>query len=251
MFFRSYWGKIGQFEQGSAANIFAVMTSVQVDNAPLDRPRARSRGRWIFALVTVAVLASLAGGYIATHVGQWEDMVRPRKWRTVEPGSIYASGQINHRLIRSVLVDNHVNVIICLLADDLSDPDVLAEVQAAQDLGIERHNYILSGDGTGDIRQYADAVAELADCVNAHKVVLLHCSSGAQRSNGATYFYRVLVQNWKPADAEAEMERNSFDPHSNPLLIPYLNSHMEEMSDLLMQKSVIGKVPDPLPQIPQ
>jgi protein tyrosine phosphatase (PTP) superfamily phosphohydrolase (DUF442 family) len=225
------------------------MTSVQLNNVPSDQPRVRSRGRRIFVGIAILAIVSLPGGYIAMHLGQWEDMVRPRKFRTVEPGSIYASGQINHRLIRQVLVDNHIQVIICLLADDPVDPDVLAEQQAAQDLGIVRYNYNLSGDGTGDIQQYADAIAELSQSVQAHQTVLLHCSSGAQRSNGATYFYRVLVEHWAPADAEAEMERNGFDPHSNPLLIPYLNAHMREMADLLVQKSVINQVPDPLPQI--
>jgi hypothetical protein len=45
------------------------------------------------------------------------------------------------------------------------------------------------------------------------------------------------------------MFRNGHDPRENPLLIPYLNEHMAEMADLLVQKGVIGSVLNPLPRI--
>jgi protein tyrosine phosphatase (PTP) superfamily phosphohydrolase (DUF442 family) len=195
------------------------------------------------------VLASLLIYYVSAHAGAWKDRFVPRKWRVVEPGRIYASGQIDRHLIHQMLSDNHIGEIICMLGDDKSDPDVAAELQTAAEMGIERHNYPLSGDGTGDIHQYANAVTELVVAQKAGRAVLLHCSSGSQRSNGATFYYRVLVQHKDADEAAAEMIRNSHNPRENPLLIPYLNSHMAEMADLLVQRSVIEQAPSPLPQI--
>jgi protein tyrosine phosphatase (PTP) superfamily phosphohydrolase (DUF442 family) len=205
--------------------------------------------RPLFVWPAGLILAGLLGWFVAAHVGAWKDRLVPRKWRVVEPGQIYASGQIDRHLIRQILVDNHIKEIICLLGDDLIDPDVAAERQAAADLGIERHNYNLSGDGTGDIRQYADAVTELVAAQKAGRSVLVHCSSGAQRSNGTTYFYRVLIQHQDANQAAAEMLRNGHNPRENPLLIPYLNEHMAEMAAILAQRGVIDQIPGPIPQI--
>src|ERR1700722_18924610 len=116
-------------------------------------------------------------------------------------------------------------------------------------MGIQRFVDPLMGDGTGDIHSYANAVTQVAEARKENKPVLLHCSSGAQRSNGATFYYRVLVQHWNADDAAREMIRNGHSPRSNPLLIPYLNAHMREMASLLLASGVIDHVPEPLPQI--
>lgn len=215
-------------------------------------PQSTQRGHrsvhvWRWGIV--AVLAALAIWYVCDHFGRWKDRFVARKFRTVEAGQIYASGQIDRHLIRQILIDHQIKEIVCLVADDPSDPDVAAELQAARDLGIERFDYPLAGDGTGDIHAYAQAVARMKEAVDRGKPILVHCSSGAQRSNGAVYFFRVLVQGRGADDAAAEMMRYGHNPRANPALIPYLNSHIGELAALLVQKSVIDHVPDPLPQI--
>jgi protein-tyrosine phosphatase len=115
-------------------------------------------------------------------------------------------------------------------------------------MGIQRFVDPLLGDGTGDIHQYANAVQQVVQARKAGRVVLVHCSSGAQRTNGAIYFYRVLIEHANPDDAAREMMRNGHDSHSNPALIPYLNSHIAEMAQLLKQRGVIDSIPDPMPQ---
>lgn len=204
--------------------------------------------RWI-RWVVIFIVGALAVWYVCDHFGRWKDRFVARKFRTVEAGRIYASGQINRHLIRQILIDNQIKEIVCLVADDPSDPDVAAELQAVRDLSIKRFDYSLSGDGTGDIHAYAEAVARMKEAVDQGKPILVHCSSGAQRSNGAVYFYRVLVQGRTADDAAAEMIRNGHNPSANPALIPYLNSHIGELSALLVRKSVIDHVPNPLPQI--
>jgi len=210
---------------------------------------APARRVWPWKWIVCIVLAIAGIWYVCEAAGRWKDRFIPRKLRTVEAGRIYASGQIDRHLLRQILVDDHIKVIVSLVGDDPTDPDVAAEIQMAGDLGIQRFVDPLMGDGTGDIHSYASAVKQMVDAQSQGKAVLLHCSSGAQRSNGATFYYRVLVQHWNADDAAREMTRNGHSSHSNPALIPYLNSHMREMAGLLVQDGVIDHIPDPLPQI--
>jgi len=203
----------------------------------------------LLAWVIASILVGLAFWYVCDNAGRWKDRFVPRKLRTVEAGQIYASGQIDRHLLRNVLADDHIKVIVSLVSDDPTDPDVAAEIQAANELGIQRFVDPLIGDGTGDIHSYANAVSQIVAARAENKPVLVHCSSGAQRSNGATFYYRVLVQHWNADDAAREMTRNGHSSRSNPALIPYLNSHMREMAGLLVQDGVIDHIPDPLPQI--
>jgi protein tyrosine phosphatase (PTP) superfamily phosphohydrolase (DUF442 family) len=201
--------------------------------------------RW----VVIIVIGVVAVWYVCETAGRWKDRFVPRKLRTVDAGQIYASGQIDRHLLPQVLSDNRIKTIVSMVADDPTDPDVAAEIQAARDMQIDRYVDPLNGDGTGDIHAYANAIKQMADATKQQKPVLLHCSSGAQRSNGATFYYRVFIEHWNPDDAAKEMVTNGFSARSNPLLIPYLNSHMREMGQLLVNSGVIEQMPDPLPQI--
>jgi protein tyrosine phosphatase (PTP) superfamily phosphohydrolase (DUF442 family) len=207
----------------------------------------RSRRWWLWAIAFL--LAALGIWFVCDNAGRWKDRLIARKLRTVDAGQIYASGQIDRHLIRRVLGDDRIQVIVCLVADDPSDPDVAAELAASKELSIERFVDPLGGDGTGDFHSYADAVMQMAAAQKSGKPVLVHCSSGAQRSNGATYLYRVLVEHWDADAAAREMFRNGHDPRANPALIPYLNLHIGEIAAILVDKGVIDHIPDPLPQI--
>jgi protein tyrosine phosphatase (PTP) superfamily phosphohydrolase (DUF442 family) len=225
--------------------LMATMETTEAQIPELAPPRRVNPWKWVF----IPILAALAIWYICDNAGKWKDRFVPRKLRTVEAGQIYASGQIDRHLLRQVLIDDRIKVIVSLVSDDPTDPDVAAEMQAASELGIQRFVDPLIGDGTGDIHAYANAITQIAQAQKENKPVLLHCSSGAQRSNGATYYYRVLVQHWNADDAAREMTRNGHRSRSNPALIPYLNSHIREMAGLLVQDGVIDQIPDPLPQI--
>jgi protein tyrosine/serine phosphatase len=211
---------------------------------------ARAKPR-VWKWVGIVLVAGMGIWYICDNAGRWKDRFVPRKFRTVDAGQIYASGQIDRHLLREVLADNHIKTIVSLVADDPTDPDVDAEIQTAREMQIDRHVFPLNGDGTGDIHSYATAVKQIVDATKESKPVLLHCSSGAQRSNGATFYYRVFIEHWNADDAAREMVTNGFSPHSNPYLIDYLNSHMREMAELLAANGAIEKIPDPLPQIQQ
>lgn len=227
------------------------LSEVETGHHPKQSTPCRRGPAWILGKITALLILAGIVWYVTANFGVWKDRFVPRKFRVIDPGMIYASGQINHHLIRRILIDNKIRRIICLDADDLNDPDVAEEIRAANDLGIERFVDPLSGDGTGDIHSYVDAISQMVEAAKKSKPTLLHCSSGAQRSNGATFYYRVFIEKWNADDAAAEMLRNGHDPKFNPLLIPYLNSHMAEMAALLVQRGVIEKAPDPLPVIHQ
>ena len=224
-----------------------VTTADKSDASALGQRPPKPRRWWVIACALIAV--GIVGWVVSVYAGTWKDRFIARKFRVVEPGAIFASGQIDRRLIRGILVDNKIREIVCLMGNDITEVDSSFELKTATELGIERLYFPLSGDGTGDIQQYAGAVAAIVDCQKGGKPVLVHCSSGSQRTNGTIYFYRVLIQNRDPQSAAQEMYRNGHDPKANPLLIPYLNQNIGEMARLLVQKGILEKVPDPLPQI--
>ena len=108
-------------------------TDLQVPTVPNRRKPS------VLVWVIASILCGLAVWYICDNAGKWKDRFVPRKLRTVEAGQIYASGQIDRHLLRQVLVDDHIKVIVSLVSDDPTDPDVAAEMQAANELGIQRY----------------------------------------------------------------------------------------------------------------
>ena len=74
----------------------------------------------------------------------------------------------------------------------------------------------------------------------------MHCAAGSYRTGGVIASYRMLIEGKAPDEAWAEMERYSWNS-DNPILPEYLNSHMGELTEKLLQLGVIESVPDPLP----
>jgi protein tyrosine phosphatase (PTP) superfamily phosphohydrolase (DUF442 family) len=216
---------------------------------PPMRPRsARGRGKRIKLLAALIVLGVGVWALVA-YAPRIKDRFVARRFRVVDPNLVFASGQINRHLIGSVLSDYKIKCIVSLETLEPDDPDVAAELQAGRDLDIQRFDDPLLGDGTGDIHHYADAIEQIVAAEKLDQPVLIHCSSGTERTNGAVFYYRVLVQKGNPDDAAAEMFRNGHDPKHNPQLIPYLNAHMAELAKLLVQAQIIMTLPDPMPQI--
>ncbi|MFK7777758.1 MAG: hypothetical protein QM501_06500, partial [Gimesia sp.] len=102
---------------------------------------------------------------IGVSVLIWEEVLEDRlvakRWGVVEPGKIYRSGQISSHLIESMLLENKIEKIIALNGSDLKKPYLKTEVETAQKLKIDHQVLHLIGDGTGDVEDYAEAVAEI------------------------------------------------------------------------------------------
>ena len=207
-------------------------------------------GRHSAALLAGAALVLLiVGGLVAWNNGL-RDQVLPRNFGVVEPGRIYRSGQISARMIEPTLRANHIQTIVALAATGMKPADNAAEIAAAADLHIDRQLLPLAGDGTGSPTVYAAAVADVDAAVRGGRPVLVHCVAGAQRTGGVIALYQLLVEHQPPGVVLAELRRFGHDPHDNPHLLVYLNSHMAEIAQKLAERGVIERVPTPLPQLP-
>jgi protein tyrosine/serine phosphatase len=205
-------------------------------------------GRRIWWGFGVLILLAIAAP-IVWHNGL-KNQFFPKNFGIVEPGKIYRSGQISWRLIEPTLKENNIRTIVVLSATGAKPEDVAGEVRAAADLGIDRQIFPLSGDGTGNLDTYAAAVAAIDRSVKENKPVLVHCVAGAQRTGGVIAVYRLLVQHESPAAALAEMRNFGHDPTSNPHLLEYLNDHMSELAQKLVDLGVIDQKPNPIPTLP-
>ncbi len=203
-------------------------------------PHARSKKRIILYVIILA-------GVIWT----WEDVVKdrviPKRWGVVEKGLIYRSGQLSSSLVKRVLERYQIKVIVDLTGTMPDDKDQGAEREAAAELGVEHMRFPLGGEGTGDIANYAGAVAAIVDARRMGKPVLVHCAAGAQRTGGAIAFYRLLVEKKPPSFVVREMARYGWDPKRNKVLLDYIDEHVGELAVMLQEKGAIEEIPEPLP----
>jgi protein tyrosine/serine phosphatase len=202
-----------------------------------------TRRKWVFAAVSAVAVGLVIGGWF----GFVKNRVIPRKFGAVVGSRIYRSGQISSSLIKKVLTQHKIRVIVNLNAAGGDDRDKQAEEQAAKELNIKVLHFPLSGKGTGDVNNYAGAVAAITDANKQGLPVLVHCSAGAQRTGGVIAAYRLLVQKKDPAFVIGEMKHYGWNPRDNPELVPFLNSNMAQLSLLLKQAGVINEIPNPLP----
>jgi protein tyrosine/serine phosphatase len=188
---------------------------------------------------------------LAGVIWTWEEVVKdrviPKRWGVVEKGLIYRSGQLSSSLVQRMLERHGIKVIVDLTGTEPDDKDQRAETKAAAELGIEHLRFPLRGDGTGDIAQYAGAIAAVVDARRSGKPVLVHCAAGAQRTGGTIAFYRLLVEEKPPSVVVREMARYGWDPKRNKILLDYIDEHMGELAVMLQERGVIEEVPEPLP----
>lgn len=196
-------------------------------------------------LILVCFLVGLAGTLLWSEVLKYRFIVK--RFGVVEPGLIYRSGQISKWLIEDTLKRHEIAVVIDLNGIEVGDAHQPVEVETAERLGLEHHRLPLSGNGTGDIRQYAEAIRLIHESANAGRPVLVHCYAGAQRTGGVVACYRMLVQKKPPSEAYAELMRYGWDPDEDHALRDYVNANMVELAGLLAENGVIAEAPDPLP----
>lgn len=171
----------------------------------------------------------------------------PKRLVEVDPGRLFRSGQISPRLIRGVLEQNRIEVVLDLTFEDDSEAQK-AERKAAGALGIRYVNIPLYGDGTGGTRDYARAVAVLADAMEQDRPILVHCSAGARRTAGVIALYQVLVEGRTAEEAYLELDRYGSRPVAESPLLPFLNESIGEISDRLVEMDVLDARPSSLPQ---
>ena len=190
---------------------------------------------------------------LGCSVWLWEDLLEdqiiPKNWGCVEAGRIYRSGQLSAALVERTLKKHNIEVIVSLNGEKPLDRDCLAEREACQALGIDLMRFPLGGDGTGDIKHYADAIEAMVQAKRANRAVLVHCTAGAQRTGGVVACYRLLVSGDPNETVLQEVAHYGWRPEKNPKLLPVVNGNMAELAALLKEKRVLEEVPDPLPAL--
>ena len=206
-----------------------------------------TRRKWLVVAGLVIV--------VGLAIWAWFDIIRyqivPKRFGVVEQGRIYRSGQISAPLIKKILTKYNIRVIIDLSSADPNNHDKQAEKQVAAELNIKVLRFSMSGNGTGDVNDYASAVAAIVNAEKQNLPVLVHCAAGAQRTGGVIAAYRLLVQKMDPNIVEDEIEKYGCDIDNKPVLRSYLNDNMAKLAMLLKQAGVINEIPSPLPQLPR
>lgn len=203
------------------------------------------RKRSLFFVLAILLVA----GSIWVWEEVLEDRIIPKRFGVVEPGQIYRCGRLHQALVEKTLKKYDIARIVDLTGGYPKDQDLQAEVRATEALGIRRVEIFLQGDGTGDIRHYAEAIAFIHDAVRDNKPVLVHCAAGAQRTGGVIAAYRMLVQQKPPSEVHQEMTKYGWDPTKDRAVLEYLNNNMGSLAAMLVAKGVLDKVPEPLPQL--
>jgi protein-tyrosine phosphatase len=207
----------------------------------------RNKNRLVFAAVPAIV--------IGLAIWAWFGIIRyqviPKKFGVVIPGHIYRSGQISAPLIKKILTKYSIRVIIDLTSADPNNYNKQAEKKIVAELNIKVLRFPMSGNGIGDVNDYADAVIAITNAEKQNLPVLVHCAAGAMRTGGVIATYRILVQKIDPNIVEDEMEKYGCPIDEKPVLRSYLNDNIAELAILLKQAGVIDQIPAPIPQIPR
>jgi protein-tyrosine phosphatase len=200
-------------------------------------------------ILTILLIVAIIGSGFGLWKGVLEDRLIPKRWGVVEEGKIYRSGQLSAALVKKTLAKYNIAVIVNLTVENFDDKDQEAEKQAAEELGIDVFRFPLKGNGTGDIKNYAGAIAAIVDARKNGKPVLVHCAAGAQRTGGVIACYRMLVEKKPPSLAYAELLRYGWHDEPDQVLITYINTNMPELARLLEEMDVVDQMPDTLPVI--
>ena len=187
----------------------------------------------------------LVAGWSLWH-NYLEDRIFPKRFGVVVPGLVYRSGQISSVLIGKVLEEHHIKVVVDLQFDEGSAIQH-AEARAIEHLGIAQYRFPLNGNGTGDIKHYAAAIARIQQSIDEGKPVLVHCAAGTQRTGGGIAAWQTLVRGEPVPSAIAGMEAYGWKPVKNRILAEYLDRNMPVLASDLVDLKVIDKLPAKLP----
>jgi hypothetical protein len=177
----------------------------------------RGRAGWVIAAAAVV-------GIMAAVWFVWaRPNLVPRNFGVVEEGRVYRSAALTPGALRVVRERFGIKTIVDLGAFDKDPLGERVEGRAAAALGMERFVFPLEGDGTGNPNAYVAALRIMTD--PARLPVLVHCSTGAQRTGGCVMLYRDLAQGRALDETYDEAKRYRHDPGRNPRLLPFLREH--------------------------
>jgi hypothetical protein len=233
------YGRAGA--EGRSAGVSAATVS---PDSPT-RAATPARRRILRLLMVVAAIAAVV--YVLDEFVKYRLIAK--RFGTVYSGELYRSGQISRWMFEKTIRANGIQVVIDLNGIEPTDEHQAAEIASAEKLNLELHRFQLAGDGRGDIRRYADAIAVIHQSRLVGKPTLVHCSAGTQRTGGVVATYRMLVRGESPSKAWDEMVQYGWRPAREQELLDYINGNMRELAGLLVERGVIARIPDPLPRL--
>lgn len=157
------------------------------------------------------------------------DRLFPKHLAEVYPGALYRSGRIDSNLLRGVLEERKIDVIVDLTGDQ-GRIEQQEEIETAREMGVEHHIFSLRGDGTGDVREYVDAIEMIARSLDAKRTVLVHCSAGDRRTGGVVAAYQLLLRGEPIERAIGEIQRYSRTGIGESNIWPFLRTNLPEIA---------------------
>jgi protein tyrosine/serine phosphatase len=158
----------------------------------------------------------------------WADL-SPKNFGIVAEGKLYRSGWLTPAATHRVVRKHGIRTIVDLGGFDKRPEDNRAAALTAQALGVERFEFRLQGDGTGDPNIYVEALRIITD--PSKHPVLVHCSAGSERTGACIMLYRELVEGREregPSanpDVMRDTRRFGHDPDDNRAMRPYLDQY--------------------------
>lgn len=171
--------------------------------------------RWVLGVVAVAVVL---GPPAALYRAQY---VHAKRFREVEPGRLYRSGQMTAEGFRDTISRHGIKTVVNLqheapdplLPDNWLGKGTVRESELCAQLGV---NYrlitpdILPKDNTLETEPPAvkEWLALLDD--EANYPILLHCKAGLHRTGRLTAIYRMEYDGWSVGEALRELRANGY-----------------------------------------
>ena len=153
------------------------------------------------------------------------------RFRVVDPGRLYRSGQMDRTGFAQVAGKHGIRTIVNLRGE-LPDPELdsgLAESALCRQLGIQYVplkvgwvlDFVPGGHGAPAsvaASQVTPLLAEFFKIMDnpANLPVLVHCAGGVHRTSVLVALYRMEYQHWPPADALSELDDFGYDLSERP-----------------------------------
>lgn len=175
----------------------------------------RNALRWILGIAAATVAI---GPPIALYRAQY---IHAKRFREVEPGKLYRSGQMTSDGFREAIERFHIKTVVNLQHEE-PDPMLLnrwlgkptmRESELCAELGVKYvllKPDVLPPGNTVDMEPpvVKDWLAILDDEKNYP--ILLHCKAGLHRTGRLTAIYRMEYHDWSPGEALRELRANGY-----------------------------------------
>ena len=180
--------------------------------------------------LVLATLVALGVGVTAWWLETGRHRFHPKGLGTLDGGRILRSGQVHRRLVPELVRGHGVDLVIDLSKDEPHEIDAHAERTWLDHAAIPQvHFEDLSGDGTGPIESYVDALARMLEARQHGKTVWVHCSGGSERTGALVAWYRMLFEDWSGQRAYEEYVSFRMRPPKNDIHKAFVNEHTEAL----------------------